>query len=101
VAPPTTTAPPANGQIWFAVDNTGASEATFVFSDGTLVSAPAEGTGTGPYISAAPGVHSITLNTGTTSGITCSNGRTTTSGATANFDVAPGETVGCTWTATP
>jgi hypothetical protein len=51
-------------------------------------------------MSVPAGVHEVSLTNGTTAGITCSNGRSTTGGNTANYDVAPGETVGCTWTAT-
>ena len=98
----TTTAPPADGSIWIAISNTDANapDTTFTFSDGTSVVAPHGGLqGSSPYITVSPGVHSITLLNGTATSITCS-GRSSGSGNTATYDVAPGEQyVGCTWTA--
>ena len=102
--PPATTTPPppADGSIWIAISNTdpNAPDTTFTFSDGTSVVAPHGGLqGSSPYVTVSPGVHSITLLNGTATSITCS-GRSSGSGNTATYDVAPGEQyVGCTWTA--
>jgi hypothetical protein len=101
-APPTTTTapPPPQGQIWVSVENSGQAPATFQFSNGITISNVApQGQGSSTYVAVDAGVHPVTLTNGTATDIVCSNGRTTTSGNTANYDVAPGETVGCTWTA--
>ena len=97
--PPTTTAPPpADGFIWMSVNNNGANEASFTFSNGTTLTVPSQGLASSALISVPPGSHLVSLTTGVTDGIACS-GHSSGSGNTANYDVAPGETVGCTWTA--